>query len=246
MNGKKAKLIGVGVGPGDPELITVKGMKAIQSADVIVYHETETHNSNALRIAKRWISEKAHLQPLTYPVTVQSDSRSDLYREKLNQFYNNSYQTIDLYLKNNKTVVILAEGDPLFYSSFMYLYDLLGKSYPTEIIPGISSIFGAASVLQVPLCYRNQSFTVLSGVLEKQALVDKLRNGDAFAIMKVGRNLSKIKEALEITGLTERALYIERATMDDQKIIPILEADSEKSPYFSLVLIPGTKHKIKT
>ena len=243
---KRAKLIGVGVGPGDPELITVKGMKAIQAADVIVYHETETHNSNALRIAKRWISEKAHLQPLTYPVTVQSDSRSDLYREKLNQFYKNSYQTVDLYLKNNKTVVILAEGDPLFYSSFMYLYDLLGKSYPTEIIPGISSIFGAASVLQVPLCYRNQSFTVLSGVLEKQALIDKLRNGDAFAIMKVGRNLSKIKEALEIAGLTERALYIERATMEEQKIIPILEADGEKSPYFSLVLIPGIKHKIKT
>ena len=242
MNRKKAKLTGVGVGPGDPELVTVKGVKAIKSADVIVYHETETHNSNALKIARQWISETARLQPLTYPVTMQSDSRSEKYRDRLKEFYNNSEQLIDSFLKNGKHVVVLAEGDPLFYSSFMYIYDRLGKLYDTEIIPGISSIFGAASTLQAPLCYRNQSFTVLSGVLEKPELVERLKNGDAFAILKVGRNLDKIRDALEITGLLGRALYIERATMEEQKILPIDEVVSDQSPYFSLILIPGEPH----
>ena len=239
MNRKNAKLTGVGVGPGDPELVTVKGVKAIKSADVIVYHETETHNRNALKIARQWISETARLQPLIYPVTMQSDSRSKEYRERLKEFYNNSEQLIDSFLKNEKHVVVLAEGDPLFYSSFMYIYDRLGKLYNTEIIPGISSIFGAASILQVPLCYRNQSFTVLSGVLEKPELVERLKNGDAFAILKVGRNLDKIRDALEITGLLGRALYIERATMEEQKILPIDEVVSDQAPYFSLILIPG-------
>lgn len=234
-----AKLIGVGVGPGDPELITVKGMKAIQSADVVVYHETEKHNSNALNIARCFINKNAVLQPLTYPVTTETNSRSDGYKEALNRFYNNAQQLIESFLKNGNTVVVLAEGDPLFYSSFMYIYDRLGKNYPTEIIPGISSIFGAAAVLQTPLCYRNQSFTVLSGVLDKQLLIEKLKNGDAFAILKVGRNLDKIRDALEVCGLSERALYIERATMEEQKIIPLKNVDGQQSPYFSLILIPG-------
>ena len=236
-----AKLIGVGVGPGDPELITVKGMKAIQSADVVAYHDTEKHNSNALKIAQCWIAEKTILLPLTYPVTIQADSRSDVYRAKLKLFYNNCTQLIESYLKKEKNIVVLAEGDPLFYSSFMYIYDRLGKSYPTEIIPGISSIFGAASVLQTPLCYRNQSFTVLSGVLEKSELVEKLQKGDAFAILKVGRNLGKIRAAIAESGLLERAFYIERATMSEQRIIPLEKAVQELSPYFSLVLIPGQK-----
>lgn len=234
-----AKLIGVGVGPGDPELITVKGMKAIQSADVVVYHETERHNSNALNIARCFVSKKALLQPLTYPVTTETYSQSDSYKQELNLFYKNSEQLIDSFLKNGKNVIVLAEGDPLFYSSFMYIFDRLGKIYPTEIIPGISSIFGAASVLQTPLCYRNQSFTVLSGVLDKLLLIEKLQNGDAFAILKVGRNLDKIKDALQVTGLFKRALYIERATMAEQKIIPLAKVDSQQSPYFSLILIPG-------
>lgn len=234
-----AKLIGVGVGPGDPELITVKGMKAIQSADIVVYHETEKHKSNALDIARCFISKKALLQPLTYPVTTETDSNSESYKRQLNNFYKNSEQLIDSFLKNGKTVVVLAEGDPLFYSSFMYIYDRLGNVYATEIIPGISSIFGAASVLQTPLCYRNQSFTVLSGVLDKQRLIEKLQNGDAFAILKVGRNLDKIKDVLQMTGLFKRALYIERATMAEQKIIPLTKVDGHQSPYFSLILIPG-------
>lgn len=239
MTNETAKLIGVGVGPGDPELITVKGVKAIQSADVIVYHETETHNSNALKIARCWIAKKTILLPLTYPVTTQSDSRSHSYRTKLTDFYSNATQRVEENLKNDKKVIILAEGDPLFYSSFMYIYDRLGKSYPTEIIPGISSIFGAASALQTPLCYRNQRFTVLSGVLEKEELIEGLKNGDAFAILKVGRNLGKIKAAIIESGMAERALYIERATMDEQKILPLEQAVPELSPYFSLILIPG-------
>lgn len=241
---QSAKLYGVGVGPGDPELITVKGVKIIKSADVIAYHETTKRNSNALRIARHWIRENTRLFPITYPVTTEISSKSADYREKLNQFYDETTAHIGSFLKDGKTVVVLAEGDPLFYSSFMYIYDTLGKSYPTEIIPGISSIFGAASVLQTPLCYRNQSFIVLSGVLKKDELIKRFNKNDAFAVLKVGRNLDKIRDAIRQSGLLDRALYVERATMENQKIIPLEDVDSDKSPYFSLILIPGSPNNI--
>lgn len=236
---KTGRLYGVGVGPGDPDLITVKGVKAIQSADIVAYHETAKQNSNALKIARSWIKEHTELLPITYPVTTEISSKSDIYREKLNQFYNEITEAINKQLAMGKNVVILAEGDPLFYSSFMYIYDVLGKKYPTEIIPGISSIFGAASVLQTPLCYRNQSFTVLSGVLEKDELIQRLNTTDSFAILKLGRNLDKVRDALEHCGLMDRALYIERATMDNERVIALREVDGTQSPYFSLILVPG-------
>ncbi|EJF88826.1 precorrin-2 C(20)-methyltransferase [Bartonella tamiae] len=243
MNNKMVQLYGVGVGPGDPDLITVKGVKAIQSADIIAYHETKTQKSNALNIAKSWITDRAQLAPIRYPVTTEKSSYSNDYKELLNQFYNNTSHYLEGFLKDNKTVVVLAEGDPLFYSSFMYIYDMLGTKYKTEIIPGISSIFGAASIFQTPLAYKNQSFTVLSGVLNQRELSDRLNTTDAFAIIKLGRNLEKVRDAIKECGLIDRALYIERATMKEQKIMILSEVDCSQSPYFSLILIPGSANR---
>lgn len=239
MSEKTVQLYGVGVGPGDPELITVKGMKAIQSADVIAYHETKKRNSNALKIAKQWIPDNAELAPITYPITTEKDSFSDGYNNILNDFYNQTAEYISSFLKVGKRVVVLAEGDPLFFSSFMYIYDKLGKDYATEIIPGISSIFASAAIFQTPICYRNQTLTVLSGVSSESELTRKLADGDAFAIMKLGRNLGKVRKILKNLGMVERALYIERATMENQKIVSLPEVDEDSSPYFSLILIPG-------
>lgn len=241
---KQPKLYGVGVGPGDPELITIKALNAIKGADIIAFHETKTKNSNALKIVKQWITNEQKLLPLTYPVTTEKSSFSNGYEDELNDFYKKITIEIGAFLEQGLTVCVLAEGDPLFYSSFMYVYDNLGKRFATEIIPGISSVFAAAAVFQTPICYRNQSFTVLSGVLEKSELIDKLQYGDAFAIMKLGRNFEKVREALIATKLDKRALYIERATMEEQRIIALHDVNGHDSPYFSLILVPGQSQSL--
>lgn len=234
------KLFGIGVGPGDPELITLKGLKMLEAADVIAFHQAKGKKSNALVIAECWLNASQQLLPMIYPVTTETLPPSEDYELLLAGFYEKTEQMLRQHLDAGRTVAVLAEGDPLFYSSFMYIYNRLADSYETTVIPGVTSVSAAAAVLGVPLCYRNQIFTVLSGTLDKKTLESSLRTGQAFAILKVGRNLDKIYEAIRAAGLLERALYIERATMADQQIKPLCEAKAANSPYFSLILIPGT------
>jgi len=236
----RGKLLGIGVGPGDPELITLKGLKALESADVIAFHQAKGKKSNALTIAECWLGKHQQRLPFVYPVTTEILPQDQDYEIVLAGFYRKTEQELRRYLDKGKTIAVLAEGDPLFYSSFMYIYDRLGGEYETCIIPGITSIAGASAALGVPLCYRNQTFTVLSAVLAQDSLEKHLSMGEAFAIMKIGRNLDKISAAICKTGLLERALYIERATMTGECIKPLCEAKAVNTPYFSLVLIPGT------
>jgi len=237
----KGKLIGIGVGPGDPELITLKGLKALQSADVIAFHQAKGKKSNALTIAECWLKTHQQRLPLVYPVTTEILPSGQDYEAILAGFYDHLVQQLRHLLDHGKVIAVLAEGDPLFYSSFMYIHDRLSRIYETEIIPGITSVAGGAAALGAPLCYRNQTFTVLSGVLEQAELEKRLTMGDAFAILKVGRNLDKIRLALRNTGLINRALYIERATMRQETIIPLEDACAADCPYFSLILVPGVK-----
>jgi precorrin-2/cobalt-factor-2 C20-methyltransferase len=138
-------------------------------------------------------------------------------------------------------VAVICEGDPFFYGSYMYLHDRLAERYEAEVVPGVCSMLGGASVLGAPLVYRNQSLSVLSGVLSADELRHKLVDADAAVIMKLGRNLPKVRQVLIETGLAERALYVERATMSNQKIVPLAEVDPMSSPYFSLIIVPGER-----
>jgi len=236
----RGKLFGIGVGPGDPDLITVKGLKILEKADIVVFHQAKGKKSNALTIAQCWLKDHQQRLPLIYPVTTERLLPDQNYEFILAGFYRKTEQELRRYLDKGKTIAVLAEGDPLFYSSFMYIYDRLGREYDTEIIPGVTSISGAAAALGMSLCYRNQTFTVLSGVLEQENLEKCLSMGEAFAIIKVGRNLDKIRAAIRNAGLLERALYIERATMAGECIKPLYKVTAGNTPYFSLILIPGT------
>jgi precorrin-2/cobalt-factor-2 C20-methyltransferase len=145
------------------------------------------------------------------------------------------------HLDAGRDVAVICEGDPFFYGSYMYLHDRLAERYKAEVVPGVCSMLGGASVLGAPLVYRNQSLSVLSGVLSAQELKRKLVDADAAVIMKLGRNLPKVRQVLVETGLAERALYVERATMSNQKIVPLAEVDPMSSPYFSLIIVPGER-----
>ena len=232
------RLFGVGVGPGDPELITIKAQRVLRQAHVIAYPCARHGNSNARLVV---CSELIHGQielPMMYPVTTEQSDHPGGYEVALSQFYDDMAEQIAEHLAGGRDVAILCEGDPFFYGSYMYLHDRLAHRFPTQVIPGVASILGAAAQLGTPLVRRDTEFTVLPGTLSEDVLVAKLSQQSAFAIMKLGRNFAKVKRAIDTVGLADRALFIERATMAAERIIPLRDVDPLQVPYFSLILIP--------
>jgi precorrin-2 C20-methyltransferase/precorrin-3B C17-methyltransferase len=232
------RLFGVGVGPGDPELITVKAQRVLRQAQVIAYPCARHGNSNARSIV---CSELIHGQielPMMYPVTTEQTDHPGGYEVALSQFYDEMAEQIKDHLADGRDVAILCEGDPFFYGSYMYLHDRLADRFSTQVIPGVASIMGAAAQLGTPLVRRDAEFTVLPGTLSEDVLIAKLSQQGAFAIMKLGRNFAKVKRAIDTVGLADKALFIERATMAAERIIPLCEVDPLHVPYFSLILIP--------
>ncbi|MGA2251141.1 precorrin-2 C(20)-methyltransferase [Terracidiphilus sp.] len=233
-------LFGVGVGPGDPELITVKALRVVKQAHVIAYPCARHGNSNARSIV---CSELAYGQielPMMYPVTTEQTEHPGGYEAALSQFYDDMSAQIAEHLASGRDVAVLCEGDPFFYGSYMYLHDRLAHRFTTQVIPGVASIMGAAAQLGTPLVRRDAEFTVLPGTLSEDVLIAKLNQQGAFAIMKLGRNFAKVKRAIDSAGLVDRALFIERATMAAERIIPLREVDPLQVPYFSLILIPDS------
>jgi precorrin-2/cobalt-factor-2 C20-methyltransferase len=241
MMAKRGRLFGLGVGPGDPELITVKALKRLKSAPVVAYHAAKGKKGNALSIVEEYLSPEQVLVPLVYPVTTEKLPPHMNYEEIVSDFYAEIAATLAAHLDAGKDVAVIAEGDPLFYGSFMYIHDRLAQGYETEVVPGVCSFLGAAAVLGAPVAYRNQTLTILSGVLPAEKLKRRLADTEAAVIMKLGQNLQKVRGVLEELGLMDRALYVERATMAEERILPLAEVEPEKSPYFSLILVPGRK-----
>ncbi len=176
-----------------------------------------------------------------YPVTTEALPAPLSYEQVISDFYDEASVQVAEHLDAGRDVAVICEGDPFFYGSYMYLHDRLAQRYETEVIPGVCSMLGGASVLGAPLVYRNQSLSVLSGVLPAEELKRRLADADAAVIMKLGRNFPKVREVLAELGLDGRALYVERATMANQKIVPLDQVDPQSSPYFSLIIVPGEK-----
>lgn len=235
------RLFGLGVGPGDPELITVKALRILQASPVVAYHAAKGKKGNALTIIEQYLSESQLLVPLVYPVTTEKLPPHMNYEEIVRDFYVDISQQLASHLEAGRDVAVISEGDPFFYGSFMYLHDRLAHRFQTEVVPGVPSVLGAAAVLGAPLVYRNQTLTILSGVMSHDELRQKLSGTDAAAIMKLGKNVAKVRSVIAELGLMDRALYVERATMKAEKIIPLAEVVADNCPYFSLIIIPGER-----
>jgi precorrin-2/cobalt-factor-2 C20-methyltransferase len=239
MQGKTGKLIGVGTGPGDPDLLTVKAVRALGEADVVAYFAKRGSNGNARGIVGPHVLERWIELPLIYPVTTEIHKDSKEYRESIAAFYEESAHTIEKHLENGKTVAILSEGDPLFYGSYMHLHVRLSDRWPTEVIPGVTAMSGGWSQTGTPIVQGDDILTVLPGTLSESELARRLSDTDAAIIMKVGRNLPKIRSALAAAGLLDRAIYVERATMANTRSMQLAEKTDDDAPYFSIVLVPG-------
>jgi precorrin-2 C20-methyltransferase / precorrin-3B C17-methyltransferase len=239
-------LYGVGVGPGDPELITLKAARLIKNADVIAYHSGTAGRSIARTIADSLISEKVIEELLIYPVTTGPTNHPLGYYGAVDDFYDESAERLSKHLDAGRNVVVLAEGDPLFYSSYMYLHDRLSSRFPSEIVPGVTSLTAAATALNTSLVRHEDILTVLPGTLPVPELARRLADTDAAAIMKLGRTFTDVREALRQAGRLADALYVERATTGDQRVMPVSEVDASAVPYFSMIVLPGRDRRLDT
>ncbi|MFL6090643.1 MAG: precorrin-3B C(17)-methyltransferase [Aeromicrobium sp.] len=234
------RLYGVGLGPGDPELITRKGARLIGEADVIAYHQGVGKSSNARRIAADLIPAGAIEEVLEYPVTTGTTDHPGGYAGALADFYDACAARLAAHLDAGRTVIVLAEGDPMFYGSYMYVHELLRDRYETEVVPGVPAFAAATAALAEPLVRQTEVLTVLPATLPEPELARRLADTDGAIIMKLGRTFPKVVAALRQAGKLEGAMYVERASTREERWLPVAEVDPATVPYFSLIVVPGT------
>jgi precorrin-2/cobalt-factor-2 C20-methyltransferase len=235
------KLIGVGVGPGDPELITLKAVRALGEADVIAYFAKVGNASHSHAIVATRLRSSVVELPLYYPVTTELPSCSSGYRDAIASFYDTAAAAIAAHIEAGRIVAVVSEGDPLFYGSYMHLHTRLTPRYPAEIVAGVTGMSGCWSAAGMPIAQGNDVFTVLPATLPEGELTRRLADADAAVVMKVGRHLPKLRRALDRSGRLARAIYVERGTMADAKMIPLADKPDDDAPYFAVVLVPGWK-----
>ena len=231
------RLFGVGVGPGDPELLTLKAQRIIAAADVVAYPVAGHGRSVARGIAAPHLPAGAIEIALTYPVTTGTTDHPGGYEGAIVDFYDQSAATLATHLDAGRDVAVLCEGDPFFYGSYMYLHERLADRYRTEVVPGITSFSAAAAGSGTPLVKRDDVLTILPGTLPTDVLAARLRTADAAVVMKLGRTFAGVRDAAERAGVAERSLYVERASSNRERIAPLRSVDADV-PYMSLVLVP--------
>lgn len=222
-------LYGLGVGPGDPELMTVKAWRILSLAPVIAYPQPASGDSLARRIASPFIPEGVTELPFTVPM------RED--RAPARQAYDAAAAAMAQHLDAGRDVALLCEGDPFFYGSFMYLFERLAASHRIEVVPGVSSLTASAAALGRPLAARNDVLKVVPATVGAARLRAEIESADSLAIIKVGRHFEAVRSVLRDMGLSERASIVESATHADQKITPLEDIPEGERPYFSTILL---------
>ena len=233
------RLIGIGVGPGDPGLVTLNAIAALQNADIVAHFAKAGNASNARTIASCHFKDGVEELPLLYPVTTEIPKTDAAYRDAIRAFYDGAAAEIASHLEAGKVVAVIAEGDPLFYGSYMHLHVRLASRYPTEIVAGVTGMSGCWSAIGTPMAQGDDVFTVLPGTLPEYELERRLAGSDAAVVMKIGRHLAKVRRALERAGRLDRAIYVERGTMTNASVMKLTDKLDTFAPYFAMVLVPG-------
>ncbi|MGW1077263.1 precorrin-2 C(20)-methyltransferase [Streptomyces sp. NPDC002537] len=233
------RLYGVGLGPGDPSLMTVRAVEVITSADVVAYHSARHGRSIARSIAERHLRADHIEEALVYPVTTETTDHPGGYRGAMEEFYEEAAARLAAHLDAGRTVAVLAEGDPLFYSSYMHMHKRLADRYPTEVIPGVTSVSAAAAALGTPLVEGEEVLTILPGTLPEEELTARLASTDSAVVMKLGRTFPTVRGALERSGRLADARYVERATMAGQRTERLADVAPDSVPYFSVAVLPS-------
>lgn len=232
------KIICAGLGPGDPDLISVRADRAIRGARQIAYFRKKGREGQARRIVAHMLAPDVAEHPMEYPVTTEIPFDSPEYNRLLSAFYDEWTARLAA-LARQGDIVVLCEGDPLFYGSFMHLHARLHDLAPVEIIPGIPGMTGCWNVVGQPMTWGDDAMCVLMGTLPEADLARHIAGADAVVVMKTGRNLPKIARAVARSGRMNDAWLVVRGTMPNQQVIPLAQADLDKCPYFATVLVHG-------
>lgn len=234
---KTGIIYGIGLGPGDPDLMTIKSASILKLSKYIFFFKKKSNESRALSIVKDIIRKDAIQIALEYPVTTEIDPTHKEYKIKLNNFYEESITKMSHILNKPSNICLICEGDPFFYGSFIHIFDRLKKRFKIEIIPGVTGMSGAWSAIKIPMVSGKEIMTVLMGTLSEEKLKLHVKKSDGLVIMKIGNNFKKIFKVLKNENLLDSSYLISDATTKKEKIFKLNEIGVETVPYFSIILI---------
>lgn len=241
---KAGTLYGIGVGPGDARYLTLRAAVLVRSVDVLAYFAKKGRQGNARKIVSELVDGTRRELKLVYPVTDEIPAEHPDYRSQIAAFYQESAEALQRELAAGFSVGLLAEGDPFFYGSFMHMWRRLDAVVPVEVVPGVTGMSGCWTRANAPITWGDDILTVVPGTLDEASLVQRLVASDAAVIMKIGRNLDKVRRAVDIAGMTERAIYVERGTMEEERILPLKQCADIEGTYFAMVIIPGQGRRL--
>jgi precorrin-2/cobalt-factor-2 C20-methyltransferase len=234
-----ATIYGVGLGPGDPELMSVKAARLIAQARVIAHFRKPGRAGNARTMVEGLLSPGVIEVAMEYPVTTEIALDDPAYADALREFYEDCVRRLLTHTHEGRDVMVLCEGDPFLYGSFMHLHSRLIGRAPVVVVPGISGMSGCWTATDRPITFGDDVLSVVPATLDEATLRERFAAIDALVVMKLGRNLPKVRRALQHAGLIERAVYVERGTMADQKVMQLSEKTDDDAPYFSMILVHG-------
>lgn len=223
------RLYGLGVGPGDPELLTLKAHRILTAVPVVAYLAPDTGESFARRIVARFLSPSQREIPIVVPMRVERFPARAIYDEAARQ--------IGAELEAGSDVAVLCEGDPFFYGSFMYVFERLSDDFAIEVVPGVSSMMAGACALGRPLAARNDILTVLPAPLDDRRLEEQIDKAEAAVIIKVGRHFSRVRDLLQKMNLIENSGYLERISLVEERVLPLCAVGEAAAPYFSMIIV---------
>jgi precorrin-2/cobalt-factor-2 C20-methyltransferase len=235
----RGTLYGLGLGPGDPDLMTVRAHRLLRSASHVAYFRKAGRSGQARRIVEGLLPEGVVEHAMEYPVTTEIPVEDPAYNRALSAFYADCAAHLRALSDAGHDVVVLCEGDPFFYGSFMHLYARLIETHPVQVVPAITGMSGAWTVTGQPMTWGDDVLTVLMGTLPEARLARHMADSDALVVMKIGRHIEKVRRALAAAGRLDEAWLVEFATMPGQKVVRLAQAEGRVTPYFSIVLVHG-------
>jgi len=238
------KIICCGLGPGDPDLMSVRAARAVRAAKHVAYFRKKRRPGHARNIVEGLLAEGVREYPMEYPVTTEIAFSDVEYWHRLAGFYDECAERL-VELARSDDVVVLCEGDPYFYGSFMHLHTRLQGRVTIEVIAGIPGMAGCWNSIGLPIALGDDVMTVLVGTLPEDELVRRMGNSDALVVMKTGRNLAKVRRALASAGRLDEAWLIERGTMPGERVIRLADVEAADCPYFAIVLVHGQGRRLK-
>ena len=236
---KTGTVYGVGLGPGDPELMTVRADRLLRQARHVAFFRKAGRKGQARQIVEGMIPDGAVEFPMEYPVTTEIPFSDPEYNRVLAKFYADCTDHLRNLVQGGEDVVVLCEGDPFFYGSFMHLYTRLSDQVPVEVVPAITGMSAAWTASGSPITWGDDILTVLMGTLPEEVLEARMADTDAMVVMKIGRNIDRVRRALQAAGRYDQAWLVEYASMSGQTVQKLAQAEGKITPYFSIIVVHG-------